>query len=1036
MILTESSLVLSDVQRRVIDHDEGHLRIVACPGSGKTEIISRRATRMIRDGVYPSTIVAFTFTVKAAEELKLRIRKHLDEQCPEKSDLGDMYIGTIDSFCLYILKQLKPEYRSFEVLDSAKRIAFVNRWYYEMEFQTMQENQGKWQVIKKFCSSSDIVMTEKIDVSKISNSQFVKCYNEYMKKLNEKRFFDFVTVIHTLLEILKNDPESLKRLKEMIKHVIFDEYQDVNRLQEDLLEYLSCGSNSVCVVGDDDQNIFQWRGSNVNHIIDFPEKYKKYGVTTEKLNINYRATNALVDTASKMINNNNKRVAKNMNSYSAQNRIFEQGDIMHRHFDTEQQEFKFIRDRINDLLNTDFVDKHGNKFAISCHDIAIIVKTNKDAAKITSYLEKQNILCITDSGANIFERQIVSLAADCIFYVFGCEGYSTKEVPVLSDLIETYKFVVKGNVKKFKKNLEEVKNRASIIIGKDHKDWLPNLGLQEFYHRILNAMGAEDEVFDDVSMYNLAVLSKAISDYEYIYQTLRARQVAGLKWFITQYADANYSDPRHADPALVDAVRVLTIWKSKGLEFPAVFIPSFDKRHKWNPNKNFIDDHLYEKTRYDGNVEDDRRAYYTAITRSQKYLIITGAKEKTDVNGVKQKNKQPHPFLDEIKNKWFSSTKILKKSKSTNKYHIPIKGSFSTSYSKLSIYDRCPYDYKLRYVMGFNAGTNMALGYGINIHNILNMIHSNYIQRKTIPTREQIDDIFDKMFHLRFAPGTQNEKLKKAGSNVVKNYVDLHKKDFDRILGTEKRFEFVMGDAMVSGDIDLIKKTNEKGEITSIEIIDFKTDRQNDDGKYEKDHSEQIRFYSYATKRALGYLPEQALIHHLDTNEKEYVDIGNNEIESTRVGIEDRINKIITGKFLPTPENAKCKGCDFRSICSHKTFNVGVNFKPVQSAKKKNPALNIEDNLSDFEIDSQIGKSIISESMMKKADRIAKKKMIKNVNGSYIIPSDSDPKKSYTVTKTRCQCKGFKTYTSRNPGTRPTCSHIIAIKIVEKLNEI
>ena len=756
---------------------------------------------MIRDGVDPSTIVAFTFTVKAAEELKLRIRRHLDVECPEKSDLGDMYIGTIDSFCMYILKQLKPEYRPFEVLDNAKRTAFVDRWYYKMEFKDMQNsNLRKWNTIRKFCSSSDIVMTERINISEISNNIFAKCHNEYMKKLKEKRFFDFATVIHTLLEILENDPTSLKRLNEMIKHVIFDEYQDVNKLQEDLLEYLSRESNSVCVVGDDDQNIFQWRGSNINHILEFPKKYEKYGVTTEKLDINYRATSALVHTSSKMINNNNKRVKKDMDSYSEQNRMYERGDIMHRHFDTDQQEFKFIHDRIKDLLGTEYIDKNGNRFGMSYQDMAVIVKTNDDAARIISFLEKQNIPCISDSGVSIFERPIVSLAADCIFYVFKCEGYSTGKIPILSDLVEVYKSVVRGDVEKFKKNLEEVKNRAHVIIGKDYKDWLPNLGLQEFYHRILNAMGAEDGVFDDVGMYNLAVLSKVISDYEYVYQTLRAKQVAGLRWFIMQYAGANYSDPRHDDSTHVNAVRILTIWKAKGLEFPAVFVPSFDKRRKPNEKKNFIDDCFYEKTRYDGDIEDDRRAYYTAITRSQKYLILTGARKKTNVNWKKtQEDVQPHPFLDEMKNEWFSSTEILKKPKLPNERNISIKGLFPTSYSKLSIYDRCPYDYRLRYVMGFNAGTNMALGYGINIHNILNVIHSNYIQHKTVPTEEQIDGIFEKMFHLRFAPGTQNEKLKKAGSKVVKKYVDVHKKDFDRVLNTEKRFEFVIGNAMISG---------------------------------------------------------------------------------------------------------------------------------------------------------------------------------------------------------------------------------------------
>lgn len=324
MILS-TDLTLSDVQKRVVNHDKGHLRIVACPGSGKTEVVSRRVAELIKKGVSPSEIVAFTFTEKAAEELKLRIRKRLEEECKDKSDFGDMYIGTIDSFCLHMLKQLKPEYRSFEVLDSARRTAFIDRWYYRMGFRELQESDGigKWATMRKFYESADRLMMERVDVTQLSNDIFVKCYEEYLKKLKEERFFDFTSIIFSLLDVLKNDKTALKLLNDSIKHVIFDEYQDVNMLQEELLEFLSKGSDSICVVGDDDQNIFQWRGSNVDYIINFPKKYEKYGVTTEKLDINYRATNGLVETAGQFIQNNTFRVEKNMQAFEKQNRTFE-----------------------------------------------------------------------------------------------------------------------------------------------------------------------------------------------------------------------------------------------------------------------------------------------------------------------------------------------------------------------------------------------------------------------------------------------------------------------------------------------------------------------------------------------------------------------------------------------------------------------------------------------------------------------------------------------------------------------------------------
>jgi DNA helicase-2/ATP-dependent DNA helicase PcrA len=1040
MILASQGIVLSDVQKRVIDHDKGHLRIVACPGSGKTEVVSRRVAELIKKGVPSSQIVAFTFTIKAAEGLKLRIRKILEEECKEKSDFGDMYIGTIDSFCLHILKQIKPEYRSFEILDDARKVAFIDRWYYRMGFEVLQGGGlGKWNAIKMFYKSADKMMMERVDVSNLSNRDFAKCYEMYREKLKEQRFFDFASVIYTLIDILNKDTSALAQLNESVKHVVFDEYQDVNKLQEELLEHLSKGTDSVCVVGDDDQNIFQFRGSNVDYIINFPRAYENYGVTTETLDVNYRATDALVNTADRFIRRNQNRVTKNMVSFEKQNRKYEKGDIVQHHFDTDNEEFEFILQSMQNLLNTDFTDKHGKTYAISYHDMAVLVSTNEDAARIIGFLEEHNIPCIADSGTSVFERPLVAFAVDCICYVFDCAGYTTGEdVPVIEELTSRYSNLLNADSSNFSKNILEVRHIADAIREKGYSDWLPNLGLQEFYQRILSSMGAENGVFSEVDLYNLAVLSSAISDYEYVYQTLRAREVSGLKWFISQFAESNYSDPRHEDPTLVNAVRVLTIWKAKGLEFPVVFVPSFNKKPHYNSYSNFVDDSLYEKSRYDGSKEDDRRSYYTAITRSQKYLFLTGAKKRNIV--VKKKptirEMQPHPFIEEMKNEYFSPLGITKKPKSKNQPLVNTEGTFPTSYSELSIYERCPYDYKLRHVLGFNAGVPAAFGYGTNIHNILNLIHANYIQQQRVPSDEEIEGAFDSMFYMRFAPGPQNDLMKAAAAKVVKRYVDLHKEDFKRVLDTEKRFEFVMGKALISGDIDLLKRVNEKGEITEVEIIDFKTDKQKEDGKYDLDYSEQVRFYAYATRLSLGYKPEKALIHHLDTQKKDYVDIREERLKETKEKIEKKVDKIVSGNFDATPESQKCNGCDFRPICSFKGFEVGVHFKPVKSSIKSKSMRaddDVDEKREQLESNPTLP-SVVSKSMIKTAEKLAENNVKKNSDGSFQIISKSDPSKSYTVTEEKCQCRGFQDYSMRHPGTIPTCSHIEAVKIFKTVN--
>ena len=998
---------------------------MACPGSGKTEAVSRRVARLIKKGVPPANIVAFTFTRKAAEELKLRIRRVLEDECPDRSDFGDMYVGTIDSFCLYMLKELKPEYRSFEVLDSARRTAFVDRWYYDMGFRDMQETRRRWDTIKMFCDSADLIMTEKVDVSKISNRVFVECHCRYMEKLKDERFFDFTSVIYALLELLRNDRKALRRLNRLVKHVVLDEYQDVNMIQEELLALLSKGSDSVCVVGDDDQNIFQWRGSNVRHIIDFPEKYKQHSVTTEKLDVNYRATSGLIETANQLIENNSVRIEKGMKVSKTQKRRFEYGDIVHHHFDTDRDEFDSILKNIRGLKDTDFTDRHGCAYALSYQDMAVIVSTNRDAARVTSFLEQNGIDCIADSGFSVFERPIVALATDCICYVFRCDGYTTgNEVPNPSNLAQRYRGITGRDPGKFRKNLARIRKRADGLAKSGKSGWLPGLGLQEFFQRILVAMGSENGVLEGVDLYNLAVLSTAISDYEYVYRTLRTKQVSGLKWFIIKYAETAYSDPRHNDPTLVDAVRILTIWKAKGLEFPVVFIPAFVKKGKPPKSERFVDDHLYTRQRYDGDIEDSRRAYYTAVTRSQKYLFLTGARRRVLGDGRPSRREiHPHPFAAELKNDRVSTMRHPKKPKSRNKTLVQAEGTFPTSYSELSMYERCPYDYQLRHVFGFNAGVPAAFGYGTNIHNILNLIHSDFIQDGRVPTSVEIDEIFDRMFYMRFAPGSQNENMKKAGSNVVKNYVNLHGSDFGRILETEKRFEFTVGKALISGDIDLLKKVDSDGKTTEIEIIDFKTEKQKEDGRYELDHSEQVRFYSYATRESLGYKPKKALIHHLDTNEKDNVDISNTSISKTTRKISDSVEKIISRDFEATPDEEKCNGCDFRALCHHKGFDIGVDFRQAGSGARSSPEAGAGDG-------SAWKPAVPTPYVMKRAREIASQGLTRNTDGSFSVPSGSDPNRSYTVTESDCQCQGFKRLAERRSESAPTCSHIEAVRIV------
>ncbi len=950
--MQNSEIVLEPEQEQSIQHKKGHLRIIACPGSGKTETVSRRIVELIKDGVNPSTIVAFTFTRKAAENLNFRIRERLEKVCPEKKNFGDMYIGTIDSFCLYMLKELVPEYRSYDILDEQKRMAFVNRKFYDLHMKTLQRQVGsKWRTLKIFVDSADRVLMENINPNDLSNKDFARSLEEYWKILDKERFFDYASIINKLINVLE-DKNNLSLLNEKIKHVTIDEYQDTNNLQERLLELLSVNADSVCVVGDDDQNIFNWRGSDLKYITNFDNKYGNYNVTTKYLKKNFRSTKGIIDTALQLIENNTDRItSKEMIHNEKSEKQTQKGDIIHRHFQTDENELDFIVNKINQLVGTDFLDKANNKYALSLNDFAIIVRSNSDAEAILNHLERNGIKVIADNGVNIFSRPVVSFVLDCISYVFGCPGYTTgNEIPKLEELTSRLKKNSQNSdIDKFRADIESIRHKIArissakqIIFDKEKgktkqvsADYLRNkFGLQEYFQRILNAIGAENGDFTDNEYYNLAVLSTAISDFEYVYPSLRVKQISELKWFLLAYAESTYNDPRHNDPTLVDGVRILTIWKAKGLEFPVVFLPNFVEKNKIPAQKTFVDEKLYNVIRYEGTNEDDRRVYYTAITRSEKFLFITGStihrthflkKGKPTLKGYKE-----NEFYNEIINSHFTDKIDIKNVNSNLKPKTLDAGTFPTSYSQLSFYERCPHDYKIRHIFGFNPGVPKSFGYGTNIHNIINVIHSKYIRERKIPSEAEVLEITEKMFHLRFAKGEMEENMKRAGLAIVKNYVDFHSKDFTKILESEKRFQFVMGKALISGTIDLIKdaSNNQKtlDDTKMIETIDFKTDKEID-GKYQLDHSEQVRFYSIAESISLNLIPKKGTIHHIDSNKITDVDISSIEIEKTRQRIIQKIDKITEGDFDAIPEKSKCEGCDWKGICDKKETNVGVDFE-------------------------------------------------------------------------------------------------------------
>ena len=360
-------------QKRAIELMPKHnLQIIACAGSGKTEIVSRGISEIIKSGVKPSEIVAFTFTEKAAEEMKARVRLILGQEGNGGAAIGDMYVGTIHSYCFEELKRLRPEYRNFDVLDEASRVAYVSKpaIYYQMlklnRFE-LRGNNGlsRYVVISRFIKTADLVLDEGISTKRIrrKDKDLAEAIEAYQAALRHDRYLDFATMINELVALLVSDRKARRELQEHVKHLVVDEYQDINGLQERLIRAMVGPRTKIAVVGDDDQSIYWWRGSVVGYLINFQKQFR--GVKTARLEANFRSSEGIVSLANSFIERNIGRKEKKMMAANPFKSEHSPADIQYQHFKSEAEQAKFVTSRMKELLGTDFTDKRGNLYALS-----------------------------------------------------------------------------------------------------------------------------------------------------------------------------------------------------------------------------------------------------------------------------------------------------------------------------------------------------------------------------------------------------------------------------------------------------------------------------------------------------------------------------------------------------------------------------------------------------------------------------------------------------------------------------------------------
>lgn len=839
---------------RTIDRN---LQIVACAGAGKTQVVAERVVEILSQngpkGIGPQNIVAFTFTDRAGAELKDRIVERVRDALGNVLGMAEMYVGTIHGYCLQLLQSHIPDYFKYSVLNEVQARLLVDRASSKSGLSDL--GLKRWVDSRLYLEVLSTLREADIDEAKLRDHAGRRALEKYQNHLDEKRYLDYTEIMLRAVTALYQDQDLRSRIADEVKYLIVDEYQDVNPLQEALVRTIHQLGANVCVVGDDDQTIYQWRGSNVDNILEFARRYPK--VKKIPIEENYRSSQGVVEVARLVIERNNPdRLAKAM--ISADFQEYGRGDLLCLRFKSPEEEARWIAEKAKSLLGTPFRDKPGAKpRGLAPSDIAVLLRSVKRTADpIVHALQDAGLRVIVVGMTNLFDTPEARAAVALFdFMVRRATKTQLREAWLEAGL-----------------GVDAGRLHAAIALMEKQRQWDDTkrwsvYNLQRTFLSFLEELHLREEDVPqergEIVYYNLGKFSQVISDYEQIhFHSDPQRKYEGFADFLRHQAPDYYPEGWQ-DTAYVrpDAVQVMTVHQAKGMEWPVVFVPCLQRnrfpakrpggKNRWHVIPR---EAVRNADRYDGSEADERRLFYVALTRSKKYLFCTWAPDAGN---------QLYRGASAFVSQFTACSKVLAREPSTPTIKKvtpqPKKevANVAMSFSELKYFFECPYQFKLRFLYGFNPPLHEALGYGKSLHDGLAEVHKRALQGEIL-SEAAAEDLVDRHLHVPFAYDELREALRRTGIEAVRRYLRDNAHMLDKTEHVEQVVEINLGDGLVvNGRIDLIRRTDTK----EIIVIDFKsTDRAQE----EEVTRTQLHVYALGYKELTGTSADLIEVYNLD----------------------------------------------------------------------------------------------------------------------------------------------------------------------------
>lgn len=921
---------LTASQKKAIEHDGRNLQLIACAGSGKTEVVARRVVHLLTPGrsdtLLPRNIVAFTFTEKAAAELKERIVTRTREELGDIPGMAEMFVGTIHAFCLELLKTESPKYLKYEVLNEVQQRLLIDRNSSRSGLTTSTDLRGqplrRYIDTQRYIEAISILREADLDVEQLAGCSLLAGYRSYDDLLDSKSYLDYSSILENALQAITDDAALRDRLAERIRYVIVDEYQDVNPIQERIVSWLHDLGARLCVVGDDDQTIYQWRGSDVQNILTFADRYPE----VEKVPIeeNFRSSDGVVLTAQPFIAQNASRLPKAMKPTGAQ--PYEPGDVVALSFDTPEQEAAHIVAMARELRGVAFSD-NGDERGLAWSDMAVLLRSVKaNAAPITDALEEAGIPYIVTGMTNLFGTEEAE-AARQLFYYIADHTPRGGQKPTAATLRQSW---IDAELGVAMTDLDAAIAEATVskrnLTDPEQKRW-GEYSIQRVFLQFLDTAGVREERVPngagDVIFYNLGKFSQVISDFEAInFHSKPVEKYTSFASFLEFQAEDAYpegwQDNQYASP---DAIRVMTVHQAKGMQWPVVFLPAL-LRNRF-PAAGVAGKTVWHllpaegvegQARFVGSTEDERRLFYVAMTRAQKFLHMTWA----PIAGRNNRYTRASEFWDDI----LASPYVKRRPPSyASRKRLPPQTRAAVAnviftFSDLKYFFECPYQFKLRVLYGFNPPIHEALGYGKSLHDALADVHARALRGDIAPDSEA-PSLVATHLHVPYAYPRLREQLEAAATKILADYLTKHGPSLNKLEYSEKQIEINLGEGVsVTGRIDLVKRldTNE------ISIVDLKSSER---VQSEEVTETQLHVYALGYQELTGARPDYVEIHELDGDKQKRRSVDDDFIAD----VKDKTRRAAVAlrkNDLPTVATAvKCTACDYRGMCTAGRAAVG-----------------------------------------------------------------------------------------------------------------